>query len=265
MMSQTSSVSLIHTVMSFKNFKNCAVTGPESIAILEINLISFTSVLVTWSPPQEPNGVITMYELTYRLFERCPVSENITNRFNYTIFAEANSRITGIRMRAYTSVGPGPFIESSSITLSPRKLALMLFLCKESSFFPLAIVMNVQVRGLTATSVEVSWDRITDIPGITEYTVYYAPVSSSRKRQDNEQSVTVPSTENSVVISGLESTVEYQYQVTAVAMFGGRRLEGDRSPLTDSTSLRIMEPGDGGVNREGSGDCQCEDSQGSSV
>ena len=101
--------------------------------------------------------------------------------------------------------------------------------------------MNVQVERLTATSVVVSWDRI---PGITEYIVYYAPVSSSRKRQDNEQSVTVPSTENSVVISGLESTVEYQYQVTAVAMFDGRQLEGERSPVTDNTRLRIMEPGD---------------------
>ena len=108
-----------------------------------------------------------------------------------------------------------------------------------------AIVMNVGVRRFTDTSVIVTWRRITDIPGITEYIVYYAPVSASSIKLGIEQNVTVPSTENSAEVSGLDSTVEYQYQVTAVAMFGGKRIEGKRSPVTDNTQLRIKTIKDG--------------------
>ena len=108
-----------------------------------------------------------------------------------------------------------------------------------------AIVRNVAVARLTDTSVRVTWDRITGIPGITEYIVYYAPVPTScRKRQSNdEQSVTVPETASSAGITNLMNTVEYQYQVVAVVMLlGGKRLVGERSLVTDNSSFTILPP-----------------------
>ena len=110
--------------------------------------------------------------------------------------------------------------------------------------------MNVAVARLSDTSVRVTWDRITDIPGITEYIVYYA--TSSRKRQSNEQSVTVPGTASSADITNLLSTVEYQYQVVAVAFLGGKRLVGERSPVVTDNSRLPPETDNGGDGNDSS-------------
>ena len=74
--------------------------------------------------------------------------------------------------------------------------------------------MNLVVEVVSDTSVRVSWDSV-DIPEITGYTVYYSQ-TGNRKRQ-SEESITVPSSDNSVVIEGLLNNVEYQFQVVAIA------------------------------------------------
>ena len=90
--------------------------------------------------------------------------------------------------------------------------------------------MNIRVEKLTSTSVRVLWDRI-DIMEITSYTVYYSATGSRR----NEQSVTVSSPQNSVVIGNLMSNVEYKFQVVAVALlYGDVRVVGQRSVPTCS-------------------------------
>ena len=87
-----------------------------------------------------------------------------------------------------------------------------------------AVVMNVKVEELTSTSVRVSWDRI-DIMEITNYTVYYSATG-------NEHSVTVPSSQNSLVIDDLLSDMDYQFQVAAIALlYGDVRVMGQRSEL----------------------------------
>ena len=91
-----------------------------------------------------------------------------------------------------------------------------------------AVVMNVRVEELTSTSVRVSWDRI-DITEITNYTVYYSATGSRR----NEQSITVSSFQNSVMIDDLLSNVEYQFQVAAVALlYGNVRVKGQRFEMS---------------------------------
>ena len=88
--------------------------------------------------------------------------------------------------------------------------------------------MNVRVEELTSTSVQVSWDRI-DIMEITNYTVYYSTTGSRR----NEQSITVASSQNSVMIDDLLSDVDYQFQVAAVALlYGDVRVKGQRSEIS---------------------------------
>ena len=94
-------------------------TAPGTVSNFNTELTSFTSFLVTWSPPQEPNGIITVYELSYLLNDDEVISENITDHLNFTINSEENTRIEA-RMRAYTSVGPGSNV-TSVFTLPPCK------------------------------------------------------------------------------------------------------------------------------------------------
>ena len=76
------------------------------------------------------------------------------------------------------------------------------------------MITEVFVNPLSDTSVNVSWESVT-VRGIVSYTVFYSPTS-----QQDEQMVTVPSSESSVVIEGLMTNVEYQFQVAAIAQLG---------------------------------------------
>ena len=66
-----------------------------------------TSTLLTWSAPQEPNGVLISYEVTYRVSDGDLVTTNTTDlTTSFTIPVAAD--VTEISVSAYTSVGPGP-------------------------------------------------------------------------------------------------------------------------------------------------------------
>ena len=96
------------------------------------------------------------------------------------------------------------------------------------------MVTGVMVEQLTATSVRVSWDEI-PVDGIT-YRVYYSQ-TGNRKRQSTE--VSMDSTTNSVDIDGLDSNVEYQFQVVATAIVNGETIEGERSEVNND-SLHVL-------------------------
>ena len=93
-----------------------------------------------------------------------------------------------------------------------------------------AMVTGVMVEQLTTNSVRVSWDEI-PVDGIT-YRVYYSQ-TGNRKRQSTEMSM--DSTTNSVDIDGLDSNVEYQFQVVAVVVI--TYYMGERSFLDDDSIL----------------------------
>ena len=65
----------------------------------------FTSIVLTWSPPQEPNGVIISYEVTYT------VNGNNTVRVMSTTFTipslTPQTRVSAITVTAYTRIGQG--------------------------------------------------------------------------------------------------------------------------------------------------------------
>ena len=92
-----------------------------------------------------------------------------------------------------------------------------------------AVVTVVMVELLSDTSVNVSWGSVS-VPGIVSYTVYYRPTDTVGSQ--SERSVTVPSSESSVVIEDLVTNVEYQFQATATAELGGVVYPGERSPPT---------------------------------
>ena len=104
----------------------------------------------------------------------------------------------------------------------------------------------MQVPG-SETSVIVSWERLT-AEGITHYTVYSSQISGW-KRQYDEMSVTVPSTENSVTITDLVPRASYQFQVTVTIMFLGVSREGERTQpnamsmiMLEPTTTEVLEP-----------------------
>ena len=86
------------------------------------------------------------------------------------------------------------------------------------------------VKSLNDTSVIVSWTEVV-IPGhdIDTYTVIYSPVSQRRKRHEESEMIIVPGSVTSIVITGLDPSFNYQFQVFATVIVDGQTLEGDRS------------------------------------
>ena len=69
----------------------------------------FTSIVLTWSAPQEPNGVIISYEVTYRVSDGNLATTNNTDlSTTFTIPSlTPGTNITEITVSAYTSAGRG--------------------------------------------------------------------------------------------------------------------------------------------------------------
>ena len=87
----------------------------------------FTSIVLTWSVPQEPNGVIISYEVTYRASDGNLVTTNTTD-FRFTIPSlTPGTNVTEISVSAYTSVGRGDPVQIPQlVTLSaPREYAMI--------------------------------------------------------------------------------------------------------------------------------------------
>ena len=69
----------------------------------------FTSIVLTWSPPQEPNGVIISYEVTYTVNDNNTVRVNTSDlSTTFTIPSlTPQTRVSGITVTAYTRMGRG--------------------------------------------------------------------------------------------------------------------------------------------------------------
>ena len=67
----------------------------------------FTSIMLTWSAPRNPNGVIISYKVTYRVSDGNLVTTNTTD-LRFTIPSlTPGTNVTEISVSAYTSVGRG--------------------------------------------------------------------------------------------------------------------------------------------------------------
>ena len=80
-------------------------------------LPKFTSIVLTWSAPQEPNGVIISYEVTYRVSDGNLVTTN-TIDLRFTIPSlTPGTNVTEISVSAYTSVGRGDYARVSRLMI----------------------------------------------------------------------------------------------------------------------------------------------------
>ena len=84
--------------------------------------------------------------------------------------------------------------------------------------------MNVVVVRFDSTSIGVSWTKYTlvELKGLANYTVTYNIIIGSRKRQLGG-TVTVPWTENRVIISNLQPGAEYVVTVSTSTTAGTSR------------------------------------------
>ena len=71
----------------------------------------FTSIDITWDRPQEPNGIILSYEITYRVNDSTSIIMSTTNpndTVTFTIPSLTPGTRVSVSVSAYTSVGRGP-------------------------------------------------------------------------------------------------------------------------------------------------------------
>ena len=74
------------------------------------------SVDLTWSEPEEPNGVIISYEVTYRVNGSNLVTTNTTElSFSISPLSPLTT-VFNISVSAYTSIGRGEAVVTDSVT-----------------------------------------------------------------------------------------------------------------------------------------------------
>lgn len=76
------------------------------------------------------------------------------------------------------------------------------------------------VSRINSTVIEVTWDRLTlvELKGLAEYVIQYSQMTT--KRRQSGDIVTVPWTENNLVISNLIPGIEYSVTVSASTSVG---------------------------------------------
>ena len=99
----------------------CIAPGPVS------NLTStpkFISIVLTWSPPQEPNGVIISYGVTYTVNGNNAFRNTSDLSTTFTIPSlTPQTRVSAITLTAYTRIGQGePANLPDQTTLELREL-----------------------------------------------------------------------------------------------------------------------------------------------
>ena len=181
-----------------------------------------------------PNGIITRYKVVYgpTASSQLSDSEDVGTDTTFTTpeNLERGTEYT-FTVTAHTSVGPGQPTSINVFTLDRPRKNDGVYINEMSTFSDYtAAVEGVMVASLNNTSVIVSWDALI-IPGhpIDSYTVVYSPLSQRRKRQEEEKEMVFPGTVTSAVITGLDSSFNYQFQVFATVIVNGETLEGERS------------------------------------
>ena len=92
-----------------------------------------TSIDLTWSAPQEPNGVIISYEVNYRVSGGNLVTTNTTDLS--TTFSISpltpQTTVSNISVSAYTSIGPGEAATIADQTTldEPREFEINICCC----------------------------------------------------------------------------------------------------------------------------------------
>ena len=75
---------------------------------------------ISWSPTLEPNGVISNYEVCYRIHSAVTNCIN-TSDTQYTLEYLPPNAVVTLSVRAYTIIGPGEAVSRNVLTTHVRK------------------------------------------------------------------------------------------------------------------------------------------------
>ena len=80
-----------------------------------------TSVVLTWSVPQEPNGIIIAYEVTYSINGSAITVVNSTNGASTLTIPSLppNTIVSSISVSAYTTIGRGDSLSYNEDVTTP--------------------------------------------------------------------------------------------------------------------------------------------------
>ena len=209
--------------------------------------ISSTEIAVSWKevPAIYENGIIIVYEVQYVPLQTFgdQISTNTTNTtyLNTTLTGLQEYVEYNISVRAYTSVGPGPY--SDPVTERTLEDGIYtyywhIYTLTNLLFSPEPAVApeNVATMAVSSTEIEVSWEKV---PAIDEngiiivYEVQYVPLQTFG---DQISTNTTNTTYLNTTLTGLEEYVEYNISVRAYTSVGP-------GPYSDPVTERTLEDG----------------------
>uniref|UniRef100_A0A672MYH4 Immunoglobulin superfamily DCC subclass member 4 n=1 Tax=Sinocyclocheilus grahami TaxID=75366 RepID=A0A672MYH4_SINGR len=125
---------------------------------MQLSVLDSYSVLVSWRPPLEPNGVILTYWILYTGNMSHPdhLWINLTHDGSVTS-AEAQGLMSGTRyyfkMGACTEVGVGPYSPVKDVYTPPKKYGVYVYVKVFTLFVECMVFLRVCVQGLYYVSV----------------------------------------------------------------------------------------------------------------
>ncbi len=227
---------------------------PESVTAAST---SSTSLLINWTEVQaiDRNGEITMYQIQYEPLETFmgmigPGCVNTTNgSLELEVVLEGLEEYVSynISVRAYTSVGGGPF--SSGVlatTLQDGKTGLFLipYVTNRSPFpiVPSASPLSVQVNTTNSTSILITWEQLPAIDqngGITHYEVQYKPLETFSGML---VTTSANSTATFIFLVDLQEYVNYSISVRAYTEVGYGPYSPNVTAATESAGKLYNRP-----------------------
>uniref|UniRef100_A0A3Q1CNC8 protein-tyrosine-phosphatase n=1 Tax=Amphiprion ocellaris TaxID=80972 RepID=A0A3Q1CNC8_AMPOC len=173
--------------------------------------VTCCSVQLSWSPPvlAERNGVITEYTLAYKEAGTGDVPRELhlpPSQSSYVLNSLKPNSAYDVKIRAHTSIGPGPYsppIQYRTVAFDPAGRAC-LFLSQPD------VPKNFTVKWATKTTVVLAWK--------------FSESRSPYKCTYNRQKMDVDARQMRVLITGLRHNTTYEFRVTCQeSMDGGPR------------------------------------------
>ena len=78
----------------------------------------FTSIDITWAPPESPNGIILCYVVTYTINNSSPITNSTELNTAFTITRLTPGTRVSVSVSAYTSAGQGKVAKLTDLMTS---------------------------------------------------------------------------------------------------------------------------------------------------
>ena len=204
---------------------------------------------MTWDeiPGLDQNGIIINYEVQIEPLDfPAAISIDQLTTTNLSILVTRLEEYVNydISVRAYTSVGPGPYSDPvTERTLEDGKVPMILFYVSSVVLYnimgistePAASPENVRATATSSTTIMVTWEEVPAIDRngiIVNYEVQFEPLQFTGELETEA----INTTSLSASISSLEEYVEYDISVRAYTSVGP-------GPYSDPVTERTSEDG----------------------